>query len=94
MGTPAPSQEPSIELPEEFARKAANVTGLDEPPETLEAWWNAIARQFEESPHAVAVDDMYSNAPTRHEVHVDGRVRYAYCVVDALAAAVMEEASP
>lgn len=84
------SNSDRVELPAEFAEHAASVSGLDTPPETLEAWWTAVFDQFSEIDRSIGLEDMYSEEPTRHEVRANDRVRYAYCAVDALAAAVME----
>lgn len=80
-----------IELPTDFAKHAATVSDLESPPRTLEEWWTALLKQFSDSELTVGTEDLYSEEPTRHEVHVNDRVRYSYCVVDALGAAVMEE---
>ena len=79
------------ELPAEFAEHAAAVTGLDSPPTTLEGWWAAVVEQYEADDLAVGFGHLYSDSPTRHEVHVNDRIRYTYCVLDALQAAVFEE---
>lgn len=85
------STDGSIELPTDFAEHAGAVSGLDAPPTTLAEWWTAVFEQLSKNDRTVELTDLYSEAPTRHEVHVNDRIRYAYCVVDALAAAVMEE---
>jgi hypothetical protein len=79
------------ELPTDFAEHAATLTGLDTPPTTLEEWWTAAGDQYSANDLTVGFADLYSKAPTRHEVLVNGRVRYANCVMDALMAALMEE---
>lgn len=99
MGTDKIGVEEGIELPTDFAAHVAAVSGLDEPPATLEDWWTSLLAQFSEHEQTVVfaegnarvgLEELYSEDPTRHEVHVNDRVRYAYCVLDALAAAVME----
>lgn len=91
MDTDSRPTDEGIELPTDFAEHAATVSGLDAPPATLEEWWTAVFEQFSESGQTVELTDLYSEEPTRHEVHVNDRVQYSYCVVDALGAAVMEE---
>ncbi|MFC7156636.1 organomercurial lyase [Halomarina halobia] len=91
MDTESELTDGRTELPTDFAEHAAIITGLDTPPETLEEWWATVVKQYSGDDLAVELTDLYSDAPTRHEVHVNDRVRYAYCVLDALQAAVMEE---
>ena len=91
MDTESESTDARTELPTDFAKHAATITGLDTPPETLEEWWTAVVEQYSGNDLAVGLADLYSETPTRHEVHVNDRVRYAHCVLDALQAAVMEE---
>lgn len=91
MDTDHESADGQAELPTEFAEHAAALTGLDTPPETLEEWWRALAEQYAEGGHSVELSDLYSASPTRHEVHIDDRIRYAYCALDGLLAAVMED---
>lgn len=83
--------ENSIALPNDFAEHAATLSDLETPPATLEEWWTAVFEQFAETGHAVTLADLYSDRPTRHEVHVDGRIRYAGCAADALMAAVLAD---
>lgn len=91
MQTESELTDGRMELPTDFAEHAADLVGLDAPPATLEEWWTATANQYSENDLTVGFADLYSKAPTRHEVHVDGRVRYANCAMDALMAAMMEE---
>ena len=91
MDTESESTDGRTELPTDFAEHAATITDLDTPPETLEEWWTAVVEQYSADDLTVGLVHLYSEAPTRHEVHVNDRVRYAYCVLDALQAAVMEE---
>lgn len=91
METDTESTDGPVEFPTDFAERLAAMSGLADPPATLEEWLTALSEQFSESDQTVGPADMYSEAPTRHEVHVNDRVRYSYCVVDALAAAVMED---
>lgn len=78
-----------IELPTDFADHAATLLNLDSPPATFEECWTAMSEQYSAADLAVEFDDLYSSEPTRHEVHVDERVRYTYCALDGLMAAVM-----
>lgn len=52
-----------------------------------------MAEQSSAGDLAVEDPDLYSEAPTLREVHVNDRVRYTYCVMYALEAAVLEEQS-
>lgn len=92
MTADATGRDGRIELSTDFAEYVAAVGGLDHPPATLEEWWTAVFAEYAERDVTVTLDDLYSTDPTRHEVRVDDRVRYAHCVADALAAAVLERA--
>lgn len=83
--------ENSIALPNDFAEHVATLSDLETAPATLEEWWTAVFEQFAETGHTVTLADLYRDRPTRHEVHVDGRIRYAGCAADALMAAVLED---
>lgn len=91
MNTDSEVTDGRTDLPTDFAEHAATLTGLDTPPATLGEWWTAMGDQYSANDLTVGFADLYSKAPTRHEVHVNGRVRYANCAMDALMAAVMEE---
>lgn len=91
MDTDSKPTDEGIELPTDFAEHAATLTNLDTPPATLEEWWTAMGNQYSANDLTVGFADLYSKTPTRHEVHVNDRVRYANCALDALMAAVMAE---
>lgn len=94
MGTDTLSDERGIELPADFAAHVATVAGLETQPATWEEWWAETADAFAASDRTLGLSDLYSDEPTRHEVHVDDRVRHARCAADALMAGVMEGQSP
>lgn len=79
-----------IELPTDFAEHVASISDLEAPPATLEEWWTGVFESFSENNQEVELSDLYRTKVTRHEVHVDGRIRNAGCAADALMAAVME----
>lgn len=89
-----PDADGRIELPSDFAEHLATVGNLESPPETLAECLSRFADRLEASGETIGADDLYATEPTRHEVHVDGRVRYSPCVLDALSAAVMEPTDP
>lgn len=94
MGTEPKLTDGGTELPADFAEHAADVTDLDAPPATLEEWWSAVVEQYAAEDITVGLRHLYSESPTRHEVHVNDRVRYTYCVLDALQVAVFVEQDP
>lgn len=79
-----------IELPSDFAEHLAETFGWQDAPETLWEWWRREGEVMSGNDLTPAADDFYRETPTRHEVHVDGRVRYVPCALDALSAAAME----
>lgn len=79
-----------IALPADFADHLAAVGNLDTTPETMADYWSQFADQLAASDHTIAPGDLYTDEPTRHEVHVDDRIEYSPCVLDALTAAVLE----
>lgn len=83
-----------IDLPADFAAHAATLLDLETPPATFEECWTAMREQYSEADLAVGFDDLYNPEPTRHEVHVNERVQYTYCALDALMGAVMEPQDP
>ena len=91
MNTDPEMPDEGTELPADFAEHVATLTDLETNPATLEEWWDAASEQYSANNLTVGFDDLYSKTPTRHEVHVNGRIRYANCAMDALWAAQMEE---
>ncbi|ELZ21141.1 alkylmercury lyase [Halosimplex carlsbadense 2-9-1] len=83
-----------IELPADFADHLAAVGNLETTPGTLAAYWAQFADHLAASDQTIEAADMYTEEPTRHEVHVDGHVHYSPCVVDALTAAELEGHTP
>ena len=94
MDTDQSTTDEPIELPSDFADHMAAVSGLDAPPATLEEWWTAGAEQYSAEGITVGLADLYSDTPTRHEVHVNDRVQYTHCALDALEAAIIVDQSP
>lgn len=82
-----------IELPADFADHLGAVGNLETTPETLAEYWAQFADHLAASDQAIEPTDMYTEDPTRHEVHVDGHIHYSPCVVDALTAAELEAQS-
>lgn len=83
-----------IELPADFADHLAAVGNLETTPETLAEYWSQFAEQLAASDQTIEPADMYVEDPTRHEVHVDGKIHYSPCVLDALTAAELEAQTP
>jgi hypothetical protein len=83
-----------IDLPTAFAEHLGAVSNLEKTPETLAEYWSTFADQAEASDHKIEAEDLHTENPTRHEVHVNDRIRYSPCVLDALVAAVMEAQNP
>lgn len=83
-----------IELPADFAEHLAAVGNLETTPGTLGEYWAQFADQLAASDQTIEPTDMYTEEPTRHEVHVDGHIHYSPCVVDALTAAELEAKTP
>ena len=93
MGT-EPQTDDRIDLPTEFAEHLVMVGNIEKPPETFSAGLAMFADQLAASDQTIRPEDLYTADPTRHEVHVNDRVQYSPCVLDALSAAVMEPADP
>lgn len=94
MKTDPESTEERIELPTDFAEQVAAVSGVEDPPKTLAEFWMCLSKELAASNQTIGAEDMYKDAQTRHEVHLDDRIQYALCAIDALAAAAMEEQDP
>lgn len=93
MGT-EPQPADGIALPDDFAAHLASVSNLETPPETLEEYWAAFEEALAASDETIGPEDLCTDEPTRHEVRLDGEVRYSPCVLDALGAAAMVDQSP
>lgn len=83
-----------IDLSADFADHLASVGNLEIAPGTLAEYWSMFADQLEASELTIEPEDLYAEAPTRHEVRVNDRIRYSPCVLDALTAAVLEAQTP
>lgn len=88
------AHDPDVELPADFADHLATVGNLDGIPETLVEYWSTFADHLGANDQTITPEDLYSDPPTRHEVHVDDRIRYSPCVLDALTAAMIEPQQP
>lgn len=93
MGTDSTTDE-RIDLPPDFADHLAVVSNLETPPETMAEYWSGFADQLAVSDQTINSEDLYTEDPTRHEVHVNDRIQYSPCILDALGAAVMEDQNP
>ena len=93
MGTESQPDD-RIDLPPDFANHLAAVSNLETPPETVGDYWAAFAEQLAASDRTIEPEDLYTDDPTRHEVRVNGQIRYSPCILDALGAAVMETQDP
>lgn len=93
MGT-EPNTENRIDLPPDFAAHLAAVSNLETSPETMAEYWSMFAEQLAASDKTIEPEDLYTENPTRHEVHVNDHIHYSPCVLDALGAAVMEAQNP
>jgi hypothetical protein len=93
MGTESQPDD-RIDLPTDFANHLAAVSNLETPPETIGDYWAMFAEQLAASDRTIEPEDLYTDDPTRHEVRVNGQIRYSPCILDALGAAVMETQDP
>ena len=93
MGTESHTDD-RIDLPPDFADHLAAVSNLETPPETMAEYWSRFADQLAVSDQTIEPEDLYTEDPTRHEVHIDDHIRYSPCILDALGAAVMEAQNP
>lgn len=78
-------------LPPWFADRLAAV--YDRRPETVWEWWMLEGERAETADELVDGDETTTDEPTRYEVHVEGHDGGGYtpCVLDAIAAAAMED---
>lgn len=90
MGTESDADD-SIVLPPDFAEHLAAVSNLETTPDTMGEYWAKFAEQLAVSDQTIDPEYLYTEEPTRHEAHVNGKIRYSPCVLDALGAAVMED---
>lgn len=67
-----PQTDDSIELPPDFADHLAAVSDLESPPETTTEYWSSFAEELAASNQTIEPEDLYTENPTRHEVHVNG----------------------
>lgn len=91
---PASDTGDGIDRPTDFADHLAAVSTLDHPPDTPAEYWSRFGARLATSEYTLTAEDLYTAEPTRHEVHVDDRVRYSPCVLDTLSAGTMESEAP
>lgn len=81
-------------LPADVANAFQEMTGRDAPPETLAGGITAVESMLEGDGFMISVDQMYQPAETRHRIRFEDRTEHVPCVLDALIAGLLVEASP